>query len=171
MTSMRRKFGLCLKLLRPGLSALAIGLLMAPIAAIEAAAQGQIIIYPSQGQTIEEQSRDESECRTWAQNQSGFNPAIGPIFVHSPQQGGEVVGGAARGALLGVVGGAIGGNAGRGAAIGAGVGATAGLMGRRRQQRDVDAANRQARADYDAGLATFNRAFAACMSGRGYTVN
>jgi len=136
-----------------------------------AAAQAPIV-YPSKGQSMQQQSKDEGECRAWAQQQTGFNPSAGVPQVQGqtgPQ--GEVVRGAARGAAIGAVGGAIGGDAGKGAAIGAGVGATAGLLGRGRRQREASQAQDQAVADYNAQVANYNRAFATCMSGRGYTVN
>ena len=72
---------------------------------------------------------------------------------------------------LGAVGGAIGGNAGRGAAIGAGVGATAGLLRRGQAGRQQQRTQQQVDADFNRRLGEFNRAFAACMTGRDYTVN
>jgi hypothetical protein len=133
---------------------------------------GAPIIYPSHGQTLEQQSKDESACRTWAQQQTGFNPSSG--VQYTPQQSGptgQVVRGAAGGAALGAVGGAIAGNAGKGAAIGAGVGATAGLLGRARKTREAGQAQENAVASYNTQVGEYNRAFGACMSGRGYTVN
>jgi len=129
------------------------------------------IVYPSQGQSMEQQGADEGQCRMFAQQNTGFNPSQGPAYVGSSSQGGEMVGGAARGAALGAIGGAIGGNAGKGAAIGAGVGAAGGLMRRNRKKRDNQQAQQQANNQYNQQLATYNRAFAACMSGRGYSVN
>jgi YMGG-like Gly-zipper len=134
-------------------------------------AQSAPIIYPSQGQSIEHQAQDEATCRSWAQQQTGFNPAYGPAYVGSSPGGGEVARGAAGGALLGVVGGAIGGNAGKGAAIGAGVGATSGLLRKNSRQRSNEQAQRQANNQYNQQLAGYNRAFGACMQGRGYVVN
>ena len=82
--------------------------------------------------------------------------------------------GAMGGAALGAVGGAIGGDAVTGAAIGAGVGA---LFGGMRRMRELDE-ERQMQANYYAqqqsamaqGRGNYDRAFAACMAGRGYTV-
>jgi hypothetical protein len=34
-----------------------------------------LIAYPKNGQTVEQQAKDKSECRTWAVNQSGYDPA------------------------------------------------------------------------------------------------
>ncbi len=122
------------------------------------------IIYPSQGQSMEQQGADEGQCRMFAQQNTGFNPAQGPAYVSTGSSGGEMVGGAARGAILG---GAIGGNAGRGAAIGA----ASGLMRRAKKQRKQEQRQQESINQYNRQLATFNRAFGACMSGRGYAVN
>lgn len=134
----------------------------------EARAQG-LYYYPAQGQTPQQQSRDQGECQSWASQQPGTY--AGPPPGYSGAQGGEIVGGAARGALLGVVGGAIGGDVGKGAAIGAGVGGALGLMRRgrsNRQQRANDQAYQQQQAY---AQQAFNRAMQACMQARGYTVS
>lgn len=152
---------------------LAVGVISSLVLVRPAVAQGQNpIVYPSRGQSMQQQAADEGECRGWAQQQTGFNPTNVAQYQSSTSAGqGSAVRGAARGAALGAVGGAIGGDAGKGAAIGAGVGAAAGLMGRRRQQVQVDQQNQQAQQNYNAGMTEYNRAFAGCMGGRGYTVN
>ena len=151
--------------------ALALGLL--GFAPGDADAQNsQPIVYPSQGQSSQQQSQDEAQCRQWAQEQTGFNPWQAPPTASGGSSGGgEVIQGAGRGALMGLVGGAIVGEAGKGAAVGAGLGATAGLFRRRDNQQADSAAQQQATAQYNQGLANFNRAFATCMQGRGYAVN
>jgi hypothetical protein len=144
-----------------------VGLLIAlPLAAQE------MFFYPSQGQTPEQQSKDQAECQAWAQQQTGIDPTRpAPQVAAAPAQQGQVVRGAARGGLLGVVGGAIGGDVGKGAAIGAGVGATKGLLDRRRDRIDTEQAQQQALSAQQAGLAEFNRALGTCMQGRGYSVS
>lgn len=124
------------------------------LALLPAAAHAQFV-YPANGQSAEQQQRDEGECHVWAVNQTGFNPAT----ASQPTQGGLLRGGA-RGAAGGAVIGAIAGDAGKGAAAGAAGGALIGGMRRR------DAQQQQASAQ-DAYL----RARAACLQGRGYTVN
>ena len=137
-----------------------------------AAAQGQApIVYPSRGQTMDQQAADEQACRGWAQQQTGFSPYNAPQYDTSNAGQGNVIRGAAGGAALGAVGGAIAGDAGKGAAVGAGVGAAAGLLGRARQQSQQTQSNQQVQQNYSAALANFNRAFGACMVGRGYTVS
>jgi hypothetical protein len=132
----------------------------------------QLFIYPSQGQSPQQQSRDQYECHTWAVQQTGFDPT-GPQAQAPPPpppaQGGVVRGGA-RGAAVGAIGGAIAGDAGKGAAIGA---ATGGLLGGMRQA-DQNARQQQAQAQASsqqaAGRDTYNRALRACLTGRGYTI-
>lgn len=150
--------------------ALALGLV--GFAPGDADAQSQPIVYPAGGQSTQQQAQDEAQCRQWAQEQTGFNPWQTPPPASSGSSGGgEIIQGAGRGALMGLVGGAIVGDAGTGAAVGAGLGATAGLFRRRDNQQADSAAQQQAVAQYNQGLANFNRAFATCMQGRGYTVN
>lgn len=132
------------------------------------------IIYPAGGQSAAEQARDEAECRGFAQQATGFDPALGVASVDRPPEGGgvrAVAGGAATGAAIGSVGGAIGGRAGRGAAVGASAGAAAGLIRRGHRTQQADRDQRAAVNDFNANIAEFNRAFATCMRGRGYAVS
>jgi hypothetical protein len=132
------------------------------------------IVYPSKGQSKQQQSKDEGECHQWAKQQTGVDPqklaeeaTTGEVY----QRHHSALGGAAKGALLGVVGGAIGGDAGKGAAIGAGVGAVAGTM---RSRRDLDAQHQaydSAHATQRAQLKQYDRGYSTCMRGRGYSVS
>jgi len=134
-------------------------------------AEAAMVIYPAQGQSPEQQKQDEFECHDWAVGQTGFDPTKdqGPPPQPGPERGGAIRG-AAGGALVGLGVGAIAGNAGKGAAIGAGAGAVTGgaLQAGRNQQKQ--AANQQAQAGHNARLQEYNKARAACMEGRGYTV-
>jgi hypothetical protein len=132
-----------------------------------------VFVYPAQGQTQEQQEQDEYACYKWGSEQTGFDPTQTVQQVAPPASGGggAILGGAARGAVLGVIGGAIAGDAGTGAAIGAGVGATGGALGRRRATLEAEATHEQAKQQYEASLAGYKRAFTACMTARGYTVN
>ncbi|BAU65690.1 hypothetical protein STA3757_30790 [Stanieria sp. NIES-3757] len=110
-------------------------------------------VYPAQGQSNEQQARDQQECSNWATSQTGYRPS------GNSSSGGIVsdtaLRGAARGAGLGAIGGLIGGNIGTGAAIGAAIGGADG--GIRNQEQKGHRKE-------------FDRAFAACMNGRGYSV-
>ena len=150
----------------------------------------QPYIYPNLGQSPQQQESDKGQCYGWAVQQTGFDPANPrvamapppPMYPGQPQapQGG-MFRGAAGGAALGAVGGAIGGDAGKGAAIGAGVGALFGGMRRLRymeEQQQMQQQQQQQQQMYMAqqqnamaqGRANYERAFGACMAGRGYTV-
>jgi hypothetical protein len=124
-----------------------------------APALSQQYYYPTKGQSPDQQNLDQQECSGWAMQQSGYNPAQ----AGAPPPSGGMVRGAAGGAALGAVGGAIAGDAGEGAAIGAATGALFGGVRQHRQRRQQSA---QAQQSADA----FNRAMAACMQGRGYSV-
>jgi hypothetical protein len=88
--------------------------------AVQSWAQSAPIVYPSAGQTLDQQASGEASCRTWAQQQTGVYPNQAPPgYYGNPHAGMPMVGGAARSAAIGAVGGAIGGDAGKGAAIGA----------------------------------------------------
>ncbi len=137
-----------------------------------------VYIYPQKGQSQEQQEKDKFECYSWAKQQTGFDPMAPPQATSPPPQyeapRGGVVRGGARGAAVGAVGGAIAGDAGKGAAIGAASGALIGGMRRRDQQRQQAQAqanweNQQAAA-YQQRRSEYNRAFGACLEGRGYTV-
>jgi hypothetical protein len=134
-------------------------------------AQSAPIVYPAAGQSLDQQASDEAACRSYAQQQTGMYPnQAPPQYYGNPNAGAPVLGGAARGAAIGAVGGAIAGDAGKGAAIGAGMGGTVGLMRRNQQRRQEANANDQAMAQYQADMGRYNQAFAACMQGRGYSV-
>jgi hypothetical protein len=136
------------------------------------------IVYPAKGQSQDQMERDKFECYSWAKQQTGFDPMQTPQATSPPPQQeakqGGVLRGGARGAAVGAVGGAIAGDAGKGAAIGAASGAMIGGMRRRDQQRRQQEAQdqwaQQQAAQYTQARNTYNRAFSACLEGRGYTV-
>ncbi|MBX3300989.1 MAG: hypothetical protein KF693_02110 [Nitrospira sp.] len=130
-----------------------------------------VFVYPSKGQTKDQQELDEFACYKWGKEQTGFDPTQTVQQVAPPPPHGQVIGGAARFAALGAIGGAIGGNAAKGAAIGAAVGGAGGMMSRGRQARNYEAAQQKAQQQYSASLDGYKRAFSACMVGRGYTVS
>jgi hypothetical protein len=133
--------------------------MLATISATAASAHDPYI-YPANGQSPDQQDNDNYHCYRWAMDQTGYDPTVG---VATAPPTANALRGAAGGAALGAVGGAIGGNVGAGAAIGAGVGAVIGGARRRNQQNQQSAA-------IAAGRGAYDRAFSACMTGKGYTV-
>src|SRR5262245_17789881 len=105
-------------------------------AADQALAGLDVFVYPSKGQTKEQQEQDEFACYKWAKGQTGFDPTQPMQQAAAPPPQGGAARGAARGAAIGAIGGAIGGDAGKGAAIGAGVGAAGGAMRRRHAEQE-----------------------------------
>ena len=141
------------------------------------AQSGGLMVYPAKGQTQAQQDKDRYECHVWAVQQTGFDPskpqtAGGATTQPYQPSDPHVLRGAARGAALGAVGGAITGNAGKGAAAGTAMGGLAGGFKRRDERRQQENAQSAAAQSTDtAGASAYNRAMAACLKGRGYTVN
>ena len=137
-----------------------------------------LVIYPAKGQSQEQMEKDKFECYTWAKQQTGFDPMQAPTATAPPPQQeakqGGLVRGAARGALVGVTVGAIAGDAGKGAAVGAASGGLLGGMRRRDQVRQEEKAQDQWAQDqtnqYARRRNEYNRAYSACLEGKGYTV-
>jgi len=117
-------------------------------------------VYPQKGQSAEQQNKDSNECYGWAKAQSGVDPGAPPPPAKPGQHARGTAGGAARGAAGGAAIGAIAGDAGKGAAAGAVVGGVRGRRGSKAAQQQQQADTRNA----------YDRAFGACMEGRGYTV-
>ena len=149
-------------------------LTMSSIQAQSIASSLGLYVFPANNQDAATQEADETACFTWAKNQSGYDPinptqVVGATVDRSAD--GRAIGGAARGAAGGAAIGAIAGDAGKGAAIGAVVGGVRGrrskVVGDERQQQ----ANDQAAMAKEQELANdYNKAFSACMEGKGYTV-
>ena len=136
-------------------------------------AQGEMVVYPQNNQSKEQQDKDNYECYGWAKQQSGFDPMAPPTTSSAPPPQQAPKGGVGRGALRGAaVGGIIDGS--DGAKTGAAAGAVVGGVRRRDQQRQQAAAEQQwaqqETAQYQAGRDSYNRAYAACMEGSGYSV-
>jgi len=153
--------------------------------------------FPKNGQSADQQLKDESECYGLAKQRTGIDaqapPPQGPseeekkaaqqqAAENAPQAKGTRVRGAARGAAGGAAIGAIAGDAGKGAAIGSVAGTMKGGMAQRsanaqsKQQAAAQTAAAQKKAEeellrqHQEGMDTFQRAFAACMDARGYSV-
>jgi hypothetical protein len=158
----------------PMKSAITLAMTLATVACLVlvASAVAQIYPYPEKGQSTERQAQDRTECSQWATQQTGAGPTQAQASPPTapPPPGGGVVRGGARGAAVGAVGGAIGGDAGKGAAIGAATGA---LFGGMKRRSEAQGAAQQQSAPAQAGAQTtseYDRALAACLTGRGYTV-
>jgi hypothetical protein len=143
----------------------------------------ELMIYPAKGQRNDQMEKDKFECYTWAKGQTGFDPMQMPTATSPPpsQQKKSVGGSAVAGGVLGGAGGAvIGGIAGgsrgarRGAAIGGISGGAIGGMRSSSQNRQAEQQRKQWEQQqanqYMQQRNAYNRAHAACLEGRGYTV-
>jgi len=115
--------------------------------------QPAVYAYPLKGQSAEQQQRDAGECQAWAKQQTGYDPTM------------DTAKGAGIGALLGAAGGAAAGAA-IGAATGsagtgAAIGAAAGGLGGAAVGGGVG---------YTKNKEGYEKAYGACMQGRGYSV-
>lgn len=133
-----------------------------------------LYVFPADGQDAATQEADEMACFKWAKQQSGYDPMNPTVYQGAEvdrSADGSAVGGAAVGAAGGAAIGAIAGDAGKGAAIGAVVG---GVRGRRSKvvgdERQQQANNQAAAAASQEAANDYNKAFTACMEGKGYTV-
>lgn len=147
----------------------------------------EIYVFPSAGQTAQQQNIDEGECYTWAVDNTGTDPFDLARQVQQQQANtdaarqqadrvgeGAAVGGAVSGAAAGALIGAIAGDAGKGAAWGAGLGALGGASARREARRGARATvDRQAESQARATTQqtdNFKRAFGVCLEAKGYMV-
>lgn len=133
----------------------------------------ELFIYPTKGQSKEQMEKDKYDCYQWAKQNSGFDPMEQPKATTPPPQQQARRGGVLRGAAVGAaVGGIADGS--DGAGKGAAAGALVGGMRQRRQVRDDVSQQEQweqeQAANYQKNRENYNRAYSACLEGKGYTV-
>jgi outer membrane lipoprotein SlyB len=137
-------------------------------------------LFPSQGQDQAQQLQDQLECYRWATAQTGWDPYVaydalaakGYVAEQSKESAaGGLVKGAVGGAAVGAAIGAIAGDTSKGAKIGA---LTGGLTKGSRSRRKNKSADKEMEAEiaaFKSQLEVWDRNYAACMQGHGYTVN
>jgi len=143
----------------------------------------EIIVYPAKGQSSEQMEKDKFECYSWAKGQTGFDPMQMPTASSPPPSqerksvgrstvGGGLLGGAGGAVIGGIAGGSKGAR--KGAAIGGLSGGAIGGMRSSRQNRQSDQQRQQWEQQqanqYMQQRNAYNRAHAACLEGRGYSV-
>lgn len=133
---------------------LAVGL-VAGCATSASGPTSSVAAYPSKGQSTEQQTKDTGECDTWARQQSGYDPTTDTAKSAGIGVAVGAVLGAATGAAIGA---ATGAGAGRGAATGAVIGGVGGGVG-------------GGAYGYSKSKEGWQKAYAACMQGRGYSVS
>ncbi len=130
-----------------------------------------LFVFPNEGQSQDQQDKDEFQCIRTATDRTGFNPMAAPSTTRArPETQGGAARGAVGGALLGTAVGAIAGDTRRGALVGAAGGGLLGGMRRNDSRRQQDQWADEQAAIQQADRAQWERAFSACMQARGYTV-
>ena len=141
------------------------------VALFASGVSAQQYVYPAKGQSPDQQKKDEGECHVWAVQQSKYDPANPPPAPAAQQQAttatGTTPGAGVRGAARGAAVGAIAGDAGAGAAAGAAAGRA---QSRRQNAAQAQQQQQAASQQQSAGLTAYQKARAACLEGRGYTV-
>jgi len=138
---------------------------------VASSVNAQQVVYPAKGQSAQQQKKDEAECAQWATQNTGIDPSKPKQTASAPPPPttatGTTPGAGARGAARGAVVGGMMGDAGAGAAAGAAAGRA---QSRRQNASQQQQATQQAQASQSAEMATYAKARAACLEGRGYTV-
>ena len=132
-----------------------------------------MFIYPNDGQTREQQDADEFQCYKWARDETGFDPMATPTATEPPPQQEAKKGGVGRGLVRGAaVGAIVDGSSGakKGAAAGGAVGGMRRADQNRQQQQKQEQWEQEQVRQYQESRNSYNRAYAACLEARGYTV-
>jgi hypothetical protein len=130
-----------------------------------------LMVYPMKDQSKDQQEMDEFQCYGWARDRTGFDPMEVPrASSPQPEQQGGAVRGAAGGAAAGALVGAIAGDTKKGAAIGGALGGIRGGSKRAQSNREREQWEQQQAQQYAQRRNEYNRAYAACLEGRGYSV-
>ena len=129
-----------------------------------------LMIFPAKGQSNETMEQDKFSCYGWAKGQTGFDPMKTPTTSTPPPSQAKKSGGVVKGGAI--LGGIIGGSSGAKKGVAAG-----GLVGGVRQgsnNRAVDQKNKdweqKESSNYANNRNQYNRAYSACLEGKGYTV-
>ena len=152
------------------------------------AATMNVYVFPAEGQSTEQQNKQEAECYSWAVENTGSDPF--ELTKRAEQQQAQTAqakedvsqagkGSAAKGALAGAAAGALIGeiasdDPGAGAAIGAGIGALGGRRARRQKQsqatQQIDQQSAQSQQATQTQIDNFKKAFSVCLEAKDYMV-
>jgi hypothetical protein len=149
---------------------LAIYTLSAGLVLVQGAGLGaqDLYVYPTKNQSDEQMGRDKEACHDWAVKETGVDPVA--LAAQPPASAKSGGGGALGGAAMGAARGAVSGDAGAGAMQGVGIGRLVHAMRARRQMTEQQEAQAKDHQERQAQLQKYDRAFGACLTGRGYTV-
>ncbi len=134
--------------------------------------RADLYVYPAQNQSAEQQEKDKYDCYQFGKSQTGFDPMAPQTAstAPAPEKKGGALRGAAGGALVGAAVGAVAGDTGQGAAYGAAAGGAIGLVRKNKSQKEQQQVQQQQQQAAQTQRGNYDRAYAACLEGRGYTV-
>ena len=148
--------------------------ILASAGLVATASAQEMMVFPNEGQDKEQQQQDEYTCYNWAKGETGFDPMAVPTATEAPPQQEAQKGGMGRGAVRGAAVGQIVGGDSDSTWKGAAAGAAVGGMRRNDQKRKEEAERQQWEQEqqqiYAEKRSRYNRAYAACMEGKNYTV-
>lgn len=134
----------------------------------------ELMIFPNDDQTPEKQEEDKFVCYGWAKGETGFDPMQVATATEAPPQQSAQQGGVGRGAVRGAaVGQIVGGNSDstwKGAAAGAAIGGMRRNDQKRKEQQAQQQWEQEQQQIYEESRNRYNRAYAACLEGKNYTV-
>ncbi len=134
----------------------------------------ELMIFPNDDQTADQQEADKYACSSWAKGETGFDPMAPITATEAPPQQQAKQGGLARGAVRGAAVGQLVGGDSSSTKSGAAAGAAVGGMRRNDQKRKEQQAQQQWEQEqvaiYTENRNRYNRAYAACLEGKNYTV-
>ncbi|MCP4288818.1 MAG: hypothetical protein GY792_31075 [Gammaproteobacteria bacterium] len=141
---------------------------------ITASAQADLYVYPQKGQSTEQTDKDKHECYKWSKDKTGFDPMAAPKATTPAPKVEEKKGGAVKGAAVGAVGGKVFGSSSKttkkSAAAGAVIGGAKQSSDNKKQQQAKKDWEQKEASKYAARRNEYNRAYGACLEGRGYSV-
>jgi hypothetical protein len=134
----------------------------------------ELYIYPAQDQSVEQMDKDKHECYNWAKKDSGFDPMAVPTTSTAPPSGQKKSAGVVKGGLAGAATGAIIGDNSKATRRGAAAGGLIGGVRQSSHNTKIDQSQQQWEQQEASRYANernnYNRAYSACLEGRGYTV-
>ena len=134
----------------------------------------ELMIFPNDDQTADQQEADKFACYSWAKGETGFDPMAPITATEAPPQQQAKQGGMARGAVRGAAVSQLVGGDSSSTKSGAAAGAAIGGMRRNDQKRKEQQAQQQWEQEqvaiYTENRNRYNRAYAACLEGKNYTV-
>ena len=134
----------------------------------------ELMIFPNIDQSADQQEQDKFACYTWGKGESGFDPMAPPTATEPPPKEEPKKGGARKGLVRGAAIGQIAGGDSKSTRRGAAAGVAVGGM-RSQNQKKQEAQKREQWEQEQVRIYTenrnrYNRAYAACLEGKNYTV-